>query len=50
MYARMMRLYKYSICLENVALHKTAWQKHPYLNDELSASLAVDGKKSNLSQ
>ena len=33
-----------------MALHKTAWQNNPYLNDELSASLAVDGKKSKLSQ
>ena len=35
--------------LENVALHKAAWQKHPYLNDQYNASLAVDGRKENLS-
>ena len=46
MYAGMMRLmYSYHVCLENMALHKTAWQSNPYLNDGLSASLAVDGKK-----
>ena len=33
-----------------MALHKTAWQNNPYLNDELSASLAVDGKKTKLSK
>ena len=33
-----------------MALHKTAWQANPYLNNALSASLAVDGKKSNLPQ
>ena len=33
-----------------MALHKSAWQTNPYLNDEFSASLAVDGKKTNLSQ
>ena len=37
-------------CLENVALHKPAWQKHPYLNNAFSASLAVDGRKTNLYQ
>ena len=39
-----------SICfyLENVALHKPAWQKHPYFGNAFSASLAVDGKKTNL--
>ena len=36
--------------LENVALYKTAWQTNPYLNDDTLASLAVDGKKSKLSQ
>lgn len=39
--------------LENVALHKSAWQLHPYENprsrDLLNASNAVDGLKSNLS-
>ena len=50
MYAGMMRLmYSYHVCLENMALHKTAWQSNPYLNDGLSASLAVDGKKTKLS-
>ena len=39
----------WSVCLENVALNKAAWQKNPYLNDEFNASLAVDGKKTNLS-
>ena len=39
-----------SVCLENVALHKTSWQMNPYLKDEFSASLAVDGKKTNLFQ
>nr|XP_022307734.1 uncharacterized protein LOC111113736 [Crassostrea virginica] len=34
---------------ENVALHKTAWQTNQYLNDAFNASLAVDGKKTNLS-
>ena len=34
--------------LENVALHKPAWQKHPYLNNAYNASLAVDGRKTNL--
>nr|XP_022307738.1 uncharacterized protein LOC111113741 [Crassostrea virginica] len=35
---------------ENIALHKPAWQLHPYKNDEFNASLAVDGQKKNLSQ
>lgn len=42
----------YSI-LENVALHKNAWQLHPYENTYLrvflNASNAVDGLKTNLS-
>ena len=33
-----------------MALHKTAWQTNPYLNDAFSASLAVDGKKTKLSK
>ena len=36
--------------LENVALHKPAWQKHPYFNTAFGASLAVDGKKTDLSE
>ena len=36
--------------LENVALHKFAWQQHPLINNDFSASLAVDGRKSDLSQ
>nr|XP_022308515.1 multiple epidermal growth factor-like domains protein 10 [Crassostrea virginica] len=35
---------------ENVALHKPAWQKDPYLNNAFSASLAVDGRKTDLSE
>ena len=35
--------------LENVALHKAAWQQNPYGNNEFNASLAVDGRKENLS-
>ncbi|XP_022305270.2 uncharacterized protein LOC111112174 isoform X2 [Crassostrea virginica] len=35
---------------ENVALHKPAWQKHPYVNNAFGASLAVDGKKTDLSE
>lgn len=39
--------------LENVALHKKAWQLHPYeiprMNNLLSATNAVDGLKTNLS-
>ncbi|XP_078328924.1 uncharacterized protein LOC111115260 isoform X3 [Crassostrea virginica] len=35
---------------ENIALHKPAWQLHPYKNDEFNASLAVDGQKKTLSQ
>lgn len=42
----------YSI-LENVALHKNAWQLHPYESPyykvSLNASNAVDGLKTNLS-
>lgn len=42
----------YSI-LENVALHKNAWQLHPYENpyyrDFVDATNAVDGLKTNLS-
>ena len=37
-------------CLENVALHKPAWQQHPYFNTAFGASLAVDGRKANLSE
>lgn len=37
------------LSLDNVALHKAAWQQHPHGNDEFNASLAVDGRKSNLS-
>ena len=36
--------------LENVALHKPAWQKHPYVNIAFGASLAVDGKQTDLSE
>ena len=36
-------------CLENVALNKSAWQKHPFDNDELNALLAVDGRIEDLS-
>ena len=35
--------------LENVALHKIAWQKYPLGDNELSALLAIDGRKANLS-
>ena len=35
--------------LENVALHKSAWQKHPLGNDEPNALLAVDGRIKDLS-
>ena len=35
--------------LENVALHKAAWQQNPPLNNQYNASLAVDGRKENLS-
>lgn len=42
--------HSFCVCLENLALHKTAWQNNPYLNDAFSASLAVDGKKPNISQ
>lgn len=39
--------------LENIALHKTAWQLYPYylkeLGYSLNASKAVDGLKTNLS-
>lgn len=42
-----------SSILENVALHKNAWQLHPYENTYLrvflNASNAVDGLKTNLS-
>ncbi|XP_022307739.2 uncharacterized protein LOC111113742 [Crassostrea virginica] len=34
---------------ENVALHKAAWQQNPPLNNQYNASLAVDGRKENLS-
>nr|XP_022307726.1 protein jagged-1b-like [Crassostrea virginica] len=34
---------------ENVALHKFAWQQNPYRNNVFNASLAVDGRKTNLS-
>ncbi|XP_078328947.1 uncharacterized protein LOC144623898 [Crassostrea virginica] len=34
---------------ENVALHKIAWQKYPLGDNELSALLAIDGRKANLS-
>lgn len=33
------------ICLENIALHKAAWQQTPSYHDD---SLAVDGRKENL--
>ena len=33
-----------------MALHKSAWQQHPHGNNEFNASLAVDGRKSNLSK
>ena len=36
--------------LENVALHKPAWQKYPYVNNAFGASLAVDGRKTNLNE
>ena len=32
-----------------MALHKAAWQQHPHGDNEFNASLAVDGRKSNLS-
>ena len=35
--------------LENVALHKIAWQKYPLGDNQLSALLAIDGRKANLS-
>lgn len=39
--------------LENIALHKSAWQLHPYVNlgfkYNVDASKAVDGLKTNLS-
>ncbi|XP_078328959.1 uncharacterized protein LOC111115266 isoform X1 [Crassostrea virginica] len=35
---------------ENVALHKPAWQLHPYKDEKFNASLAVDGQKKILSQ
>lgn len=39
--------------LENIALHKSAWQLYPYENtdfrDSVNASKAVDGLKTNLS-
>ena len=39
----------YFVPLENVALHKAAWQQHSYLNNKYNASLAVDGRKEDLS-
>ena len=32
-----------------MALHKSAWQQHPFGSDELNALLAVDGRLKNLS-
>ena len=32
-----------------MALHKSAWQQHPYGSAELNALLAVDGRKKDLS-
>mgnify|MGYP003685696787 CR=1 FL=1 len=37
------------ICLENIALHKAAWQQNPFDRHMSNASLAVDGRKGNLS-
>lgn len=42
-----------NLVLENIALHKSAWQLHPYenlrLEDLFGATNAVDGLKTNLS-
>ena len=44
------KLLSIRLCLENVALHKPAWQSHPYHGNAFGASLAVDGRKTNLSE
>lgn len=51
MYANPIICFRYYIhfYLENVALHKSAWQKHPFHNDEFNALLAVDGRIKDLS-
>lgn len=44
-------LYKnkqFSCFSENIALHKSAWQLHPYEYRNYDASRAVDGLKTNL--
>ena len=38
------------MCLDNVALHKSAWQQNPYGSNGFNASLAIDGRKRDLSQ
>ena len=43
-------IYCNQLCLENIALHKAAWQQTPFNHDEFNASLAVDGRKENLHQ
>lgn len=42
-------IYCNQICLENIALHKPAWQQNPFYHHKFNASLAVDGRKENLS-
>ena len=42
-------IYCNQICLENIALHKAAWQQNPFYHHKFNASLAVDGRKGNLS-
>ena len=51
MYANPIICFRYCIhfYLENVALHKSAWQKHPFHNDEFNALLAVDGRIKDIS-
>ena len=39
-----------NLLVENLALKKPTWQKHPYLEKPWGSNLAVDGQYSNLSQ